>query len=290
MKTWTEMTDAERAAAATKGDAVLLMPSPADDTARRDLELALSACLSVPPDPTLAQLARLAALVLQAHAKCSVAPTAADADRLRRDIGDLRLALRDVPPECARSGSLPWLVRLHRAASEVAGIGVRETAETAADPYASDRPLRPGDTWRDPEGTEYVVVPAGDVSDRPRWLVGERTTPHHLSGLRTRFDLHRRLPLYHPYVLVERFTATAAPVPSPPLRIGDFWLDPEGTEYSVVAAADVGSRLCWWLSAGTTATEVGLVDRRCLVPGGLHSSLHSRFPLAVVLRETENPR
>ena len=31
------------------------------------------------------------------------------------------------------------------------------------------RPLRPGDTWRDPEGTEYVVVRAEDVGERPRW-------------------------------------------------------------------------------------------------------------------------
>lgn len=54
----------------------------------------------------------------------------AGADRLRRDIGDLRLALRDVPPGGASGDAPRWLVRLHRAACEVAGIGVRESAET----------------------------------------------------------------------------------------------------------------------------------------------------------------
>ena len=73
------------------------------------------------------------------------------------------------------------------------------------DPYASTRPLRPGDTWRDPEGTEYDVIRAEEVYGRPRWLVGSLTTPEHLRfGLRSRADLHMKPAAHHPYVLVER--------------------------------------------------------------------------------------
>jgi hypothetical protein len=234
----------------------------------------------------------------------------ADADQL----GELTAALRCVPPGAANGCGPAWMTRLHRAACDVAGIGVPDSSIVAVAPESTppappgswrdvqpngavdlaagadevpvcgrchaelmysarqrgdglcgpchrkaagtqgladrcraagiepslvleilaspegraairlairdaeffdaipDDALRPGHTWRDPEGTEYVVVPAGDVGDRPRWLVGERTTPHHLSGLRTRGDLHMKTPVYHPYVLVEK---PAAEEPSP---------------------------------------------------------------------------
>lgn len=353
MKAWTEMTDAERAAAAAKGDAVLLMPvlrtyrevAHALTDAVVDCPLgyhdgrpvAHRATTNADVVAWLQRLARISEAVESIDTRdeltpksvymelaawrtwamrllgCSEAyrdddedlrnqinaapePTAADADRLRRDIGDLRLALLDVPLGGASGPAPAWIVRLHRAACEVAGIGVRESVDlpdselpetphphdatcsrcgtrlmfsarqrgdglcnpcsrkmgAAADraeflastPTLADRcraaglepslvleilrspegraairfvlaneppldaipddALRPGDAWRDPEGTEYVVVPASDIGDRPRWLVGERTTPHHLSGLRTRADLHRKPPVYHPYVLVEK--------------------------------------------------------------------------------------
>jgi len=68
----------------------------------------------------------------------------ADADRLRRDIGDLAIALRDVPPGGASGDAPGWLVRLHRAACEVAGIEVRESAPES-DPSriaAAPEPIR----------------------------------------------------------------------------------------------------------------------------------------------------
>jgi hypothetical protein len=82
-------------------------------------------------------------------------PTSADADRLRRDIGDLRLALRDIPPGGASGDAPVWIIRLHRAACEVAGIVVREATEAlpgsvgiAAAAYLASPEGRADGAWR----------------------------------------------------------------------------------------------------------------------------------------------
>lgn len=168
MKAWIEMTATERAAAAAKGDAVLLMPvlrtyrDVAHALTRAVVECPLGyhdgqpvagrattnadvvawlqrlawisdavEAIDVAAPSTAAQVEEVVASLKRAASE-PVPPGAIRLTPLARvpqsAVDELAGALRDVPAGGASGDAPAWLVRLHRAACEVAGIGVRAAA------------------------------------------------------------------------------------------------------------------------------------------------------------------
>ncbi len=172
----------------------------------------------------------------------------------------LKAALRDVPPGGA-SGSAPaWIIQLHGAACEVAGIEVRKSvgpddAESTA----------PGRRPTDLRGRIVEVGPGGLCTCK-------HTGPCPLGMSEYDRRCTREELLSRGATIAERDAEWEAAqvdrawrgetgrepgqaglaAPDRPLRPGDTWRDPEGTEYVVVRAEEVGERPRWWLAASAT--------------------------------------
>lgn len=187
---------------------------------------------------------------------------------------------------------------------------------------AENRPMQPGDVWAGRDGTEYVAVRASEVGDRPRWWVG-LSTAHwpevpgdlHLGENKGGWPVALvvresdgsepdRTPVCsscgHPAGNNGMLTVDAGVRQvgwcgkdvcrdriwrgqDRPLQPGDIWRDPEGTEYVVIPADNVGDRLRWTFEAGARARDIALETKRDMARGVSLTGL-----LALVLRNPEH--